>query len=66
MSKRLKEILGMSYSEYITFLRIEKAVGLLQSGEYKVMDVARIVGYSDYRYFSKVFKRQLGILPIEI
>ena len=57
MSKRLKEILGMSYSEYITFLRIEKAVGLLQSGEYKVMDVARIVGYSDYRYFSKVFKR---------
>lgn len=66
LSKRLKEILGMSYSEYITFLRIERAVELLQSGEYKVMDVAKIVGYSDYRYFSKVFKKQIGILPSEI
>ncbi len=66
LSKRLKEILGMSYSEYITFLRIEKAVELLQSGEYKVVDVAKKVGYSDYRYFSKVFKRQIGILPSEI
>lgn len=66
LSKRLKDIFGMSYSEYITFLRIEKAVELLKSGEYKVVDVAKMVGYSDYRYFSKVFKKQLGILPSEI
>lgn len=66
LSKRLKEILGMSYSEYITFLRIEKSVELLKSGQYKVSDVARMVGYSDYRYFSRVFKRQLGFLPSEI
>lgn len=62
LSRKLKETLGMNFSKYITSLRIEKAQELLQRGA-SVEQAAREVGYPNYRYFSKVFKQNVGCLP---
>jgi len=40
-----------------------KAAEFLCNSRYKVYEIAGMVGYTDERYFSKVFKKQYGIIP---
>ncbi|MCC3371981.1 response regulator [Cohnella sp. REN36] len=58
-----KKNLGKTFSEYITDLRIKKACGLLKNTELSIEEIAAKVGYVDYYYFNKVFKKQCGITP---
>ncbi|WP_199615068.1 response regulator transcription factor [Paenibacillus alkalitolerans] len=58
-----KKKLGKTFSEYVTELRIKKARELLISTELSVEEIATKVGYIDYYYFNKVFKKQCGITP---
>jgi AraC-like DNA-binding protein len=52
-----------SLVEYLTDIRINAAKELLLDGRYIIADVARLVGYHDGNYFSKVFKRIIGCSP---
>lgn len=63
LSVLLKEHLGMSYSEYMIMKRIQKAKYLLRNEKMSVEKVGEAVGYSDYCYFTKVFKRVVGLTP---
>lgn len=58
-----KKNLGKTFSEYVTELRIKKACELLKSTDLSIEEVATKVGYVDYYYFNKVFKKQCGITP---
>ena len=50
-------------NKYITYRRVEQAKALLVSGFFSVSEVAEKCGFSDTYYFSKVFKKQTGIMP---
>lgn len=50
-------------NQYITTLRIEKAKELLRSSNKKLCDIAQEVGYTDGKYFTKVFLKATGISP---
>ncbi len=50
-------------SEYITERKLASAKRLLRSTDFPVSKIARIVGYNDYNYFSKVFRRYFGKTP---
>ena len=50
---------------YLTRLRIHKAMQLLQEGTIKVYEVAERVGYRDITYFSATFKKLTGVTPTE-
>lgn len=63
LSARLKEDLGLPFSEYLTSKRIQKAKELLADETLSIETVAGMVGYSDYFYFIKVFKKNTGISP---
>lgn len=56
---------GVNYNDYVTELRIGKARELLKAGRYKISEIAELVGYNSSRYFSKVFKARMGVLPKE-
>ncbi len=56
---------GVKFSTYIKDFRIMKAKELLISSKLKVCEVAERVGYSDAKYFSKVFRDNTGQLPAE-
>ena len=59
-----KKETGRSLMDYLLDARIQKAKELLmQPGKYKVYEICELVGYSDYAYFSKVFKKQTGMTP---
>lgn len=53
---------GISYSNYLTDIRMEHAGKLLEKGE-KAKDVCEKVGYFDYRYFNRVFKKYYHMTP---
>ncbi len=59
-----KRYTGESFVKYLTESRIKKAKELLCM-DYKIYEVADMVGYDDYRYFSKIFMRHTGINPNE-
>jgi len=58
-----KQRMGLSPMQYLNHLRIEKARDLLTGNSLSVAAVARLVGYDDPLYFSRVFKKFTGIPP---
>jgi len=62
-SKVFKAELGESFSEHVNRLRIERAVILLTGSGLSLSEVAGQVGFEDQSYFTKVFKRVMGISP---
>lgn len=60
-----KERFKVSFVEYITDLRMTRAMELLRSGR-TVKDTAYLTGFSDSNYFSRVFKQKYHVAPKEI
>jgi YesN/AraC family two-component response regulator len=54
---------GLSFTNYLTRSRIEKAKLYLANGSTLIKDAAALTGYSDQFYFSKVFKSLTGLSP---
>lgn len=60
-----KKIAKESFVQYRMRKRIELAKKMLEMPQYKVVDVGQEVGFSNYTYFHKVFKRITGYSPSE-
>ena len=63
LSKMIKDNLQVNFSDYISSLRIQRAKELLRDDSLSIQEIAEIVGYNDYFYFTKVFKKVEGISP---
>jgi two-component system response regulator YesN len=57
LSHLFKKELGMSFTDYLTSLRINNAKLLLSATDHKIHYIARKSGMEDYKYFTKVFKK---------
>ena len=62
-SALFKKETGMSFVVYLTQVRMEQALSLLNTTEEKSYIIAGLVGYEEPNYFSYVFKKQYGISP---
>ncbi|MDY3919376.1 MAG: response regulator [Candidatus Limivivens sp.] len=62
-SQLFKQETGCTFISYLTDLRIQRAVHLLTTTEMAVFLIASHVGYRDYFYFAKVFKKITGTTP---
>lgn len=63
LSCLIKKQTGENYSKHITGKRMEKAKELLKKTNLSVYEVGEQVGYGDYFYFTKIFKREIGMTP---
>ncbi len=61
LSKLLNKQEGKNFSEILSQIRIAHAKELLKNPEYRIADVAEIVGFTDVAHFSRVFKKIQGI-----
>ena len=59
LSRLFKQEMGVVFSTYVLERKMERAKSLLQEG-LKVYDAARLVGYRDVSYFTKVFRKYWG------
>jgi two-component system, response regulator YesN len=55
--------LGMSYTAWVTGLRMTLACHLLTTTDKPIYEIAESCGYRDYGYFDRVFMRQMGVTP---
>lgn len=60
-----KKVTGLNFTDYIARIRVEKAKLMLEKSRYLVKDIAIKVGYDDYTYFCKVFKKIENSTPLE-
>ena len=63
--RKLKSIVGLTPVDFIREIRIKRAVQLIDSNEYNFSQVAYMTGFNDPKYFSKCFKKVIGITPSE-
>ena len=65
LSRTFSAQYGESITAYIARIRIEKAIELMKSGSQNLEAISFEVGYDDYNYFSRVFKKKTGLRPTE-
>ena len=66
LNAKFKAETGYTFHDFLNYYRISKAVELQKQGTYKLYEVAELVGFSDYKYFNKVYKRNVGYAPNKI
>ena len=62
-SALFKKETGTTFSNYLLHVRMEHAKELLTQTNDTIMSIALAVGYSDARYFSQTFKKEVGVKP---
>ena len=62
-SAMFSKIVGMSFRDYLCYIRVEESKRLLQSTNYSIAEIATAVGFPDQSYYCKAFKRLVGISP---
>ena len=65
VSEIFKRKTSENFSEYLIDYRIDIAKELLKDIRYKVVDVSLMVGYTDSKYFSRLFKKKVGVNPTD-
>ena len=63
LSRMFKQQTGCNLMLYLAQVRMTQAKKLLAQKDMSITDVAQMVGYDDYAYFSRVFKRMEGKSP---
>ncbi|GAF03320.1 response regulator transcription factor [Saccharicrinis fermentans] len=65
LHRKLKTITNQSASEFIRNTRLEKAKELMSKGELKINEIGFAVGFNSHTYFTKSFKKYVGLSPQE-
>jgi len=60
-----KEKTGRSVMEYYKIMKLEQAKDLIRDGDYSFTQIASCLNYSSIHYFSKIFKKYIGMTPSE-
>lgn len=65
LSDLFKMETGQNFLEYLTQVRVERSIELMQDLRLKVYQISRMVGYDSPTHFNKLFKKITGITPNE-
>lgn len=63
LNTMFKNVTGYTFNDFLNRFRILKSVQLLKMGDSKIYEISEIVGFLDYKYFSQVFKKYVGLSP---
>lgn len=65
LCKTFKDCTGMTITDYLQRTRMNNAAKLLSSSNRKVIDIANTIGYTDIKYFNKLFRKIMGMSPTQ-
>ena len=65
LHRKMKEMTGISTSEFLRNIRLEQAARLLREQKLNVTQVAYTVGFSNLAHFSTIFRKHFGVAPSE-
>lgn len=61
--KKFRQITGMTPHQYKVRLTVNKAIELLNTSNLNISEIAYIIGFEDSLYFSRLFKKEVGLSP---
>ncbi len=61
--QKMKSVVGLSPVEFIREVRLKKACSLIREGSHNIATISYMVGFSDPKYFTRVFKKRFGVPP---
>lgn len=64
-SSVFNKLVGMNFSDYLNFTRVQKSKILLKNIDYKIHEISDMVGYKNSKHFTKNFKKFEKITPME-
>ncbi|PKM64566.1 MAG: DNA-binding response regulator [Firmicutes bacterium HGW-Firmicutes-20] len=65
LSKLFKEESGYTFHDYLIQYRMKKACDFLSDNQIKIYEVADKIGFKDQRYFSVIFRKYVGMTPMQ-
>ena len=65
LSRLFSNVIGISFAQYISSLRLEEAKHLLEETELSIAEISREIGMSNPNYLSRVFKQNFGVTPVQ-
>lgn len=65
LGQRFKKVMGVGFSDYLTNLRIQKAIGMMSNSDRKLIDISVDCGFNSMVHFDRCFSRIIGQLPSE-
>lgn len=64
--RKLKSLTGLTYVSFIRNIRMKAACHIMEEKKHvRISELAYAVGYNDPRYFSSIFKKEIGMQPSE-
>lgn len=63
LSTMFKQSLGVSFSHYVSDMRLHYAANLITSSQSSITEICFAVGFGNFSHFSKCFKRRFGLAP---
>jgi two-component system, response regulator YesN len=63
LSTQFKKETGLSFNDYLTSIRVSKAIDFMQQKNLSILDIGRKVGYVSDKHFFVVFKKHTGMTP---
>ncbi len=63
LNRKIKAITGMTTSNYILKIKLNKAGKMLAQSQKPIGEIALSCGFSDFAYFSRSFKKEFGMTP---
>ena len=65
LSSLFRREMGMTLTDYVNGRRIDTALKLLNTTDIQIQDIAYYVGIEDVNYFTRIFKKKIGVSPTE-
>lgn len=65
LSRKFRDATSETFLDILNKYRIQKSVELLNTGQFRVKEISDMIGFSDYKHFSSVFKKYIHISPTE-
>lgn len=57
LSRKFKEVTGQTFLDFLNRYRVQQAVALLNTGQYRISEISDATGFTDYKHFCSVFKK---------
>ena len=65
LSRTFKQATGVSFSDYLANIKMERAKDLLKSSDLKISTIAAALGFESASYFTRFFKKNEGVAPLD-
>lgn len=57
LSRKFKEVTGQTFLDFLNKYRVQQAIVMLNTGQYRISMISEATGFTDYKHFCSVFKK---------